>query len=231
MIADIIFKNTYRTYLAGTGIKFRPGVNLLVGDNGTGKSSLIHLIRKYSDPLSSFAKDSVNISTDGETKIWSHDFEKDNIRTKSYFGDNMQFQISSMYSSHGEVSKVYLGDLLRFEEKGIIVLDEPDIGLSPASILMLIEAFKHIADIGGQIIASVHNLEIMRSFEPLFNMHYLPEIKNKKDKELIIDEKDLNEKVVFADLSSTTNEYAEQCKRRHKEFMKKFWKIQKENVK
>ncbi len=228
MLTTVIFKKTYRTYLAGTCIKFRPGVNLLVGDNGTGKSSLIQLIRKYSDKLTDHARETVSIHTDSETKIWSHDFEKDNVRTQSYFGDNMQFQIGAMFSSHGEVSRVYLGDLLKFKEKGLIVLDEPDIGLSPASILMLIDAFKHVADIGGQIVDSVHNLEIMKNFEPLFNMHYLPEIKNKKDKELIIDEKDLNEKVVFADISSTTKEYVEQCKRRHKELMKKFLKV-KEN--
>ena len=45
MIKSITFKKDFRCFVKGDKFDFRSGINVLVGDQGSGKSTLIELIR------------------------------------------------------------------------------------------------------------------------------------------------------------------------------------------
>jgi predicted ATPase len=45
-VESIKFITPFRCFIQGDKISFRPGLNVLVGENGTGKSSIVELVRK-----------------------------------------------------------------------------------------------------------------------------------------------------------------------------------------
>lgn len=98
MLNAITFIEDYRCFKQGTAIPFRPGVNLLVGEQGTGKSTLLDL-------LSGRDRETRRIlSIDGEGTCASFDFEKDDLRTKDLEyapKGTLGMHIQSRWKSHG----------------------------------------------------------------------------------------------------------------------------------
>ena len=97
MIRALTFTKDWRCFRAGNRFDFRPGVNLLVGDQGCGKSSLIQAIHIGGCTGRNFGSDKemrkcVQIEA-SPVKMYKFDFEKDNPRIQSGLGENALFQI------------------------------------------------------------------------------------------------------------------------------------------
>lgn len=163
MIKSAKFKVNYRCFKKGDSFEFRPGLNLLVGDQGSGKSTVLGLL----DRLSAKDKEAagiLKISTK-PVRIISFDFEKDNPRAKNHIMDGVagMFQLQGMFQSHGEVIRDIITNIPQLKEPTTFLLDEPDTGLSPRSIHVVVRLFQELVEKGGQILASSHNPLLIES--------------------------------------------------------------------
>lgn len=169
MIKSVMMLKDFRTLRKGEVFEFREGVNLLVGEQGSGKSSLLSLLMgKYNSEkyLKSTTTDGKAVSTR------SFDFERDNPRISRRV-DSM-LELACIMSSHGQyVHKMILeiedGDQFR---DFTILMDEPDMALSIRSCHSVVKAFKKAVENGCQLILSIHNPIIISSFEEVFSMEH-----------------------------------------------------------
>lgn len=169
MLESVVFKNKFRIFAKGEKFEFKPGINLLTGDQGSGKSSLLFL-------LSQNRKDTVQINTVGNKAVESRsfDFEKDNPRLQSLTGGESEYnsRIRLMFSSHGESVNAVINAAKQWKAPLVILMDEPDMALSPRSIKKLVETYRSLADAGMQIIAAVHNPIIIGSVEQVLSLEH-----------------------------------------------------------
>jgi predicted ATPase len=193
LMKAVTFKASYRCFEKGRSVTLRPGVNLLVGDQGCGKSSLLSLLRDYWAPESRMltarsrkeARATIKVSTDapvGRFSVGFVDFENDNPRTLSYFGDDALFQVASKFRSHGQtvlsqlkgiaaaLTNVDPDDDLR--RTVVLLLDEPDMALSPRSAFELARTFEQLVASGHQVIASVHNPIVIGSQDEVLSLEH-----------------------------------------------------------
>jgi len=170
-------KDDWRCFKKDELIAFAPGVNLIVGDQGTGKSSLIQALRAVASTKKFKDEAAKHWSVDADfCRIASFDFEKDNFRTLSYFDDKaMHFQLASMWRSHGEMVLAMLEGLLQIKHddaKMLYVLDEPDMALCVRSIRRLAKIFKELAERGDQVVAAVHNPFLIWSQPEVYSVEH-----------------------------------------------------------
>ena len=159
---EIIFKQDWRCFKKDQKFEFRKGINLLVGDQGTGKSSLLKLIFE-----SKKHQDIIKINCKEKFKTAFLDFEKQNPRTEKRI--DTIFQIASIFSSHGETVNSILHSIKKLEED-IVLMDEPDMALSIRSILKLVKLFKEL-ETNKTIITSAHNPYLIEPFDVLSLEH------------------------------------------------------------
>jgi len=154
LLTNIRFKKNFAwergeggvVFSKGLEIKLDPEITVLVGDQGSGKSTLIELIRSRLEPPQKFGSErlssSINASTVSETleletslppekiNIIAIDFEKDAARTSGGFDwggplDTASFLMHGNRSSHGEANKMALNMALsklmkEFQETGAV---------------------------------------------------------------------------------------------------------------
>jgi ABC-type lipoprotein export system ATPase subunit len=145
MLKSIHFIKDYRTFLKGQSFTFKPGLNLLVGDQGSGKSTLLNL-------LANVDKEVLEAETDGPTSTAFLDLERGNPRTKGRVEHG--WQAAAIFSSHGETNKALVRSMKRMNPDTLILVDEPDMALSIRSIYQLYEL---LSSLPNQIISSAHN--------------------------------------------------------------------------
>lgn len=173
MLKSIKFTKKWRCFEEGFSISFRAGVNLLVGDQGTGKSSMFQALQVHglknpkSLRLPRKADVPMEFIYEGEPMpVLAFDFEKDNFRTKTWFDDSsMMFHASAMFVSHGEMVKAMMAQWECVDKPVFVLLDEPDMALSIRSCRQLVQSFKHVAEQGGQVVATAHNPVVIEAFE------------------------------------------------------------------
>ena len=177
MITALEFTSDWRCFAAGERFHFYPGVNLLVGDQGCGKSSLLGEIRNCGSKLKisdrAYGKDKHAQLTfeGGGTRSLAFDFERDNFRTKRYFDNAIGLHVGSMFVSHGESNMIMLDSLPEIENS-VIFLDEPDMALSIRSAQHLTQLFEKTAERNNQIIAAVHSLVVIQHFEQVLSLEH-----------------------------------------------------------
>ena len=179
MLNLVCILKPWRCFTGEEVIQFRPGVNLLVGNQGTGKSSLFEAIQirgmKKPKGLHLPPADTVPVIIDfqGEAvPVFAFDFEHDNYRTKSFFEDDISFHVGAMRSSHGEMVLAMLRELELVDKKMLVLFDEPDMALSIKSCRRLVRCFNHVADLGGQVIATAHNPILILSYEQVYSVEH-----------------------------------------------------------
>ena len=205
MISRLVFKKPFGwskdkiVFKKGVKIDVEPGINVLVGDQGSGKSTLIELVRVWLEPdkgmndrmakrlKRSDVRKLLNVEGEGldEVRLLALDFEKDAARTSNAFDwggaiDTVGFMLYGNRASHGEANKMAFNMLLQgvtkeYKEKGsikptLILLDEPDAALSIASIVMLHMTLRALVRLGCQIIVSAHNPFLLGCFETVFSL-------------------------------------------------------------
>lgn len=175
MLTKVEFLQDYRNLKKGEFIEFRKGVNLIVGEQGTGKSSLIQCIRDHSKTKNKIIKIS-----GGRIGMFSFDFEKDNPRSKRHFDDNIDImaQVQMAWLSHGEVNNALVSNLPNAKDT-LFVFDEPDSALSIRSVLKMIKNFNKAVENGCQIVAVVHNPILISAFDEVYSMEHRRWMKSK----------------------------------------------------
>jgi len=173
MIHSIEFTEKWRCFKAGDRFEFRPGVNLLVGDQGCGKSSLLGAVQGAGGEKPGQFRDlrEKTILKYDPCKVFSADFEKDNPRTKGYFDKDIRLQLALMYSSHGQSNLTIINSLATAADC-LIMLDEPDTALSIRSCMKLVKLLKGAADRSSQVIAAVHNISVIQEFEDVLSLEH-----------------------------------------------------------
>lgn len=178
-LASVTFTDAYRCFAAGDRVEFRPGVNLVVGDQGAGKSSLLAAIVANSSRSSRSipARLGAGVDASPEVEVLSFDFERDNVRTQSALfadPDKMARQLSALHASHGEAVWGVLEEARAraTPAQTVVVLDEPDLALSPRSARRLAALFAEVAGSGSQVIAAVHNPIVIAAFADVYSAEH-----------------------------------------------------------
>jgi predicted ATPase len=170
MIESITFKKDWRCFKAGEQVNFRPGINLLVGDQGCGKSSVLQAIRDIAITGDRRMKDLIGIKFTGKFRVSYFDTEKNNPRTMSYLDDGMGlFQVQSHFASHGQTMRPILEAM---PEEGVLLVDEPDTALSPRSILDLIKLLRSRESRGMQLLVACHNPWLIEDAEEVLSLEH-----------------------------------------------------------
>ncbi|REJ04991.1 AAA family ATPase [Microbacterium bovistercoris] len=156
------------------GIELDPGVTFLVGENGSGKSTIVegiaiayglspeggsrqaqHSTRPTESPLSDWLRIQRGVGADrwgfflrAETM---HSFYTYLEANPSMSGPDVPFH----EMSHGESFLALLDD--RFTRPGFYCLDEPEAALSFGSTLSLISVLQRIVDDDGQVLCATHS--------------------------------------------------------------------------
>ena len=178
MLQAIAIRRDFRSLKARTVITLFPGVNVIVGDQGAGKSTLIELVRSIaaSDKMRHSRWRSIHIErAEAESiclpmmsapmRVIGYDFERDNVRMSPDFQfDDIERQIMGFRASHGQVSMSLLRDIAdeaarvkAGEPRMLVMLDEPDSNLSPRSCYEVVRIMRALAAAGHQVIATAHN--------------------------------------------------------------------------
>jgi len=148
-------------------------VNLLVGGQGTGKSTLIDL-------LATNNKHCLNIDLAEHVKkdgisSYHFDTEKHNPRTRDSelyttpsgkdIGIGQVAALTSRWKSHGEIIEWMVIDPLFTAENCVILLDEPESGLSIANQFRLIEGVNTAVKKGCQLFIATHCYPLIEAHE------------------------------------------------------------------
>lgn len=162
MLESLTFTRDWRCFKCDTTFTFKSGVNLLVGDQGCGKSSLLLEISQQKYSKVEVAKKMVT---------YRFDFERDNLRVKTACSDNVAAEVASRFMSHGEANKVIFDNLSGVKDS-IIFQDEPDMALSIRSAYTLARWFEELAKRGNQIIVAVHNPIVISYFQEVLSLEH-----------------------------------------------------------
>lgn len=186
VVQMIMFPGEYRCFKPMATILFNPGVNLLVGSNGSGKSTVLGALCAHGGLKNAFWRASFDLkkvsvmlmSKDGpKMRAFAHDFENDSPRTSPSMDIHGMLPFESILShgrmSHGQSTLDIIRAMESATEPGIVVLDEPDTGLAPGAVKKLVRAIKHLESIGSQVIAAVHNPWLIEEFQEVWDMEKL----------------------------------------------------------
>ena len=164
-IESFAFNTDWRCFKKDEVISFRPGINILVGDQGCGKSSILQIFGMGNKA----AKEIVGIT--GKCRTASLDFERNNPRVQGHI-DHMIHALSR-WKSHGETVLLLLQFLSEpKDEATTFLLDEPDMALSLRSVYRLANMFHTTVEVGHQIIAAVHHPTLIQSVPEVLSLEH-----------------------------------------------------------
>lgn len=163
-LKSFTLKKIYRDIPPFT-IKFREGLNLIVGENGSGKSTLLQLIRSLEpeDELKEMVVDPI------EFRFF--DTEKNNPRVKGSleYSKSIGFDIFSRFKSHGETMLPII-TAAEFFKDILLFIDEPEAGISLSNQKKVLAALKEAVKSNCQGIISTHSYVLIKSVPEVFNM-------------------------------------------------------------
>lgn len=161
------------------GLEFHPKVTFFVGENGSGKSTILEAIAVAYGFNPEGGSKNFNFSTqDSHSGLWEKilliqgaDRPKDSffLRAESFYnlatnideiGANKSYGYISLHEqSHGE--SFFSVIMNRFRGKGLYILDEPEAALSPARQLALLSRMNDLIKQGSQFIIATHSPILM----------------------------------------------------------------------
>ena len=127
-------------------ITFTTGINLLVGSNGCGKSSVIDLVKQLTESNSNDGK----LIWDSSVKVHSYSSEQ-STKERSEHSD----AAFGVHESHGQALRKLLSNLEAIENEAIVLLDEPETALDFNSVWDLCRVISQKKNV--QFIISTHH--------------------------------------------------------------------------
>lgn len=153
-------------------------VNLLVGDQGCGKSTLLNLIQKNHSDIKI---DLTEYVIKHGIKSFFFDSEKDNPRIKdpqlytnpngTDVGIGYGSALASRFKSHGEILEKFIINPILKAKNCVIILDEPESGLSITNQLKLIDSIKIAVKNKCQFFIATHCYPLIKSFDVISLEH------------------------------------------------------------
>lgn len=155
------------------GLALDPGVTFLVGENGSGKSTIIEAVamaygfsaeggsasaRRSTRRSESDLSDRLHIQRGIGAPRWGYFLRAETMHSfYTYLEENPSTRGEPTFHemSHGESFLAILDT--RFDSPGFYCLDEPEAALSFASTLTLIATLQRIALDGGQVLCATHS--------------------------------------------------------------------------
>ena len=168
----IKFKEDYRSFLKNFEIEFGTGTILIVGDQGTGKSSILSLLSKNDRKILEITMNE-EFKTE-EVHSFYFDTEFSNPRTlnsNSAHPDKFEQIIYSQFRSHGEVLVDYTVNALKKAKDCVVLLDEPEAALSIKNQYKLVESIKATEQRGCQLFIATHNIILIQSFPIVYSLN------------------------------------------------------------
>ncbi len=169
-------------------------VNLFVGDQGCGKSTLLKLLQQnHSDIKIKLSESAIK---NGVSSFY-FDSEKDNPRVKNpeLFtrpgGENIGIgyggALASLFQSHGEVLEKFIIGPINKAKDCVILLDEPESGLSITNQFKLVNAINNAVKRNCQFFIATHCYLLIEKFDVISLEHkkqmsgteFIEKIKNK----------------------------------------------------
>jgi len=150
---------------------FKEGVNVVVGENGSGKSTMLNLMadKKELGIKPDFFK--IKLVTPGkEVSFRFLDTEKDNPRTSSVkFEQNIGYGIHSHFVPHGEAMLPII-EWCKNASDIIILIDEPDSGILLKNQKVIFRVLKKAEANGCQIIITTHSYVLIKSAKIVYSL-------------------------------------------------------------
>lgn len=153
-------------------------VNLFVGNQGCGKSTLLNLIQKNHSDIKVVISD---FTLKNGISTFFFDSEKDNPRIKDPImftkptGENVGIgyggALRSRFKSHGEILQEFIITPILKAKDCVIILDEPESGLSITNQLKLINAIKTALGNNCQFFIATHCYPLIESFNVISLEH------------------------------------------------------------
>jgi len=164
-IKKIKFNEDFRCYKTGDEIEFKAGINLIVGEQGCGKSSLFEaIIKKFGilsvdfDPNSSYVfldTESMNPRLEESYKAhrnFSNWLEEGKAKSEAAID---RFALGYNEKSHGQVMLPLLLGMNKLKRKTLFI-DEPESGLSIRSQYKVLSHYKELAK-NNQLVIATHS--------------------------------------------------------------------------
>jgi predicted ATPase len=141
-------------------IFFKPGPNVIIGENGSGKSSLFQVLLQPSKEI----KETCKVDSIAGT-YYAFDFEKDNPRKKGFISE--MSHITSRFVSHGQSNQAIIKCMTQDDAKNcMFFLDEPEQALDINGLKLLISTVEKSK--ASQILIITHHPFII--LNPIFNV-------------------------------------------------------------
>jgi ABC-type multidrug transport system ATPase subunit len=168
-------------------------VNLFVGDQGCGKSTLLKLLQtNHSDVKLTFSD---YVKKNGvDTFYFNSEIDNPRIKDPELFtkpnGEDVGIgyggALISRFKSHGEVLEKFIINPLLNAKKCVILLDEPESGLSITNQFKLIDAIKTAVNNNCQLFIATHCYPIIEQFnvislehnQQMIGVDFITKIKN-----------------------------------------------------
>ena len=169
MLDTVEIVESKRVFEVGQKFSFRPGVNLLVGDQGTGKSTLLGGIMGHQK------EKWLECEVSGPTDVRWMDFEHTPRTADSLPREASKYMpaLVSRFASHGEFVLALLRsatNVVSSDVDTLFMMDEPDMALSPRSAGKLVAIFRELCTPGVQVLAAVHNPIVIAAFDPVLDL-------------------------------------------------------------
>ena len=153
-------------------------VNIFVGDQGCGKSTLLTMLQKNYKDISIELSD---YTQNHGVKSFYFDTEHDNPRVKDArmystpggqdIGIGVAGAIVSHFQSHGEVMESFILDPMRKAKDCVVILDEPESGLSITNQFKLIKTINGAVKNGCQMFIATHCYPLIEMFNVISLQH------------------------------------------------------------
>jgi len=182
-LKEIGIKDDFRCLIKDTKIELQP-ITLLVGEQGTGKSTLLELIQRN--------EINYKLTELGEKGVETFYFDSERMNPRiqdiddftnpngTNKGVGLAYGLMTRFKSHGETLREYTVDRIKDAENCILILDEPEAALSLSNQYKLVDEFKKAIDRNVQLIVATHCLPVIQSFNNVFSMETMEWVGSKE---------------------------------------------------